>query len=235
MCGLVGILGPAFEGRSERLRAMMDAIAHRGPDGEGIYEDEHIALGHRRLAVFDVSDAAAQPMIHPRGGQVLAFNGAIYNHLELRHGLDEQTRSSGDTEVLLRLLSRDGEEALHGLNGMWAFAFWDPATRELLLSRDRMGVKPLYWRRWGEYLAFASEPRALLTLDAESPRMDVEALATFVVDRTLNQSTRTCFDGIYQMPPASVMRVSGTRPGRPGSRSRCLDVEARLLPRLNHV
>ncbi|MGB0720785.1 MAG: asparagine synthase (glutamine-hydrolyzing) [Gammaproteobacteria bacterium] len=215
MCGFVGILGPRFDGRAQVLRGMLKAIAHRGPDGEGVFEDEYLALGHRRLSIFDPSDAAAQPMVHPDTGQVLAFNGAIYNHVELRAGMDEAPRSSGDTEVLLRQLALHGEQALAGLNGMWAFAFWDPRRRELLLSRDRLGVKPLYWRRWGEHLAFASEPQALLGLEQGRPSMNADAFATFVLDRSIDHSQGTFFDGIGQLPPASVLRLSAGQPGWP--------------------
>ncbi len=205
MCGFVGLLGPDFPERGSCIRRMLDCIAHRGPDGEGIFENESIALGHRRLAIFDTSDHAAQPMQHRESQQVLAFNGAIYNYPELSRSLKEAPHSSGDTEVLLRLLVEQSETALTQLNGMWAFAHWDPKRQRLLLCRDRLGVKPLYWLHWGQHLAFASEPGALLALDNETPQINPAVMASFLAERSVDHSSDTFFKGIQQLPPGTLL------------------------------
>src|ERR1700690_3694469 len=142
MCGIVGIIGSrAIPSMAE---SMADCLRHRGPDGAGLWSDAGVALAHRRLAILDLSDDARQPMVH--GGHVLTYNGELYNHEELRSRLPGPWRSSGDTEVLLRLLARDGAAALDQLVGMFAFALWDGAQRSLLLARDRVGIKPLYYQ-----------------------------------------------------------------------------------------
>lgn len=214
MCGFVGLFGPPFNERRQAVERMLAEIAHRGPDGEGLFEEEGLMMGHRRLALLDMSEAAAQPMVHPGSGLALAFNGTIYNYLELREGLSEAPRSSGDTEVLLRLLAERGTATLTRLNGIWAFALWDPAARTLTLSRDRFGVKPLYWRVWRGRLAFASEIAPLLALDADR-RASAEGLASFLVDRRLDHSSETLFEGIHQVAPGSSLRFHIDRPTEP--------------------
>jgi asparagine synthase (glutamine-hydrolysing) len=178
MCGIAGILGRIDDPNRAALRRMNDAMIHRGPDAEGVWEsppDErgHGALfAHRRLRILDLSPAAAQPMVDPATGQVMVYNGEIYNYRLIRDRLvakGQSFASTGDTQVLLRALGVEGRSAVRSLRGMFAFAVWDPARRELLLARDPLGMKPLYVARnpdprgqsaW--VLAFASEVRALL-------------------------------------------------------------------------
>ncbi len=167
MCGISGVVDP----REQDVRAikglvvrMTTAIAHRGPDGAGHFADAHAALGHRRLAILDLSDAAAQPMHSADGSLVLVFNGEIYNFVELRaelRALGHGFHSSGDTEVLLKAYQQWGPDCVKRFNGMWAFAIWDRRTRSLFLSRDRLGVKPLYYCENAGRLHFASEVAAL--------------------------------------------------------------------------
>ncbi len=164
MCGIAGLVGDFVPGLMDRMNA---AQAHRGPDGRGLFErpELEVALGHVRLAILDLSDFAAQPMISPDGRYVLVYNGEIYNFADLQNDLaadGERPVSSGDTEVLLRGLTRWGSRFVERLNGMFAFAFWDNREHELLLARDPLGIKPLYYTepRPGSIL-FASEIKAL--------------------------------------------------------------------------
>ncbi len=171
MCGIAGILNTPDASQSvstELLGRMTDVMAHRGPDGSGLWvsDGRDIGLAHRRLAIIDLSDTAAQPM-HD-GSLVLSFNGEIYNHAELRRELialgfsDWQTDHS-DTEVILKAYRAWGIDCIHRFRGIFAFALWDGGRRELWLVRDRIGVKPLYYTLQDGRLLFASEIKALLT------------------------------------------------------------------------
>jgi asparagine synthase (glutamine-hydrolysing) len=161
MCGIAGIIGSRAS--LETVNAMTSLLRHRGPDGEGSWSAPGVALGHRRLSIIDLSHAADQPMV--LGSHVLTYNGEIYNHAALRAELPGPWRSTGDTEVLLHLLAREGTAALSKVVGMFAFAVWDGQARRLTLARDRLGIKPLYYRILPDGLAFASELKALRVLD----------------------------------------------------------------------
>lgn len=176
MCGIAGIVGRLDDANRGALRRMADAMAHRGPDGEGFWESAPDAAGrgallaHRRLSILDLSTAASQPFVDPATGDVVAFNGEIYNYVALRAELEaagERLSSSGDTAVMLRMLARRGAAAVPALRGMFAFGFVDVSARQLVLARDPLGIKPLYLARnpdpgGGWSVAFASEVRALL-------------------------------------------------------------------------
>ena len=163
MCGIAG----GTRASAAVLARMRDRLRHRGPDGMGLWQDDEggPGLAHTRLAVIDLSPAAVQPMTSDCGRYVISFNGEIYNYRDLREQLEakgEQFRSASDTEVLLVLLRREGTVALGRLFGMFAFALWDREKKELLLVRDRLGIKPLvYAPLIGGNLAFASEIHAL--------------------------------------------------------------------------
>ena len=164
MCGIVGCVGGAW---LDRLQAMLAALAHRGPDDQGVHVDlsHGVALGQVRLSIIDLSPAGHQPMTDRSGRFTVVYNGELYNHLELRAELQAQGvqfRGHSDTEVLLELFARQGPDALGRLNGIFALAVWDGERRELLLARDALGVKPLYFTAVGAGLAFASELKALL-------------------------------------------------------------------------
>lgn len=195
MCGIAGLVGRVHHTHRAALSRMTDAIAHRGPDGEGIWVSPPDAdgfgclLGHRRLAILDLSHAADQPMVDATAGhnQVLIFNGEIYNFKDLRRDLEQHGQtftSSGDTAVMLRLLALRGPEAVASLRGMFAFALWDDGARRLLLARDPLGIKPLYVCQnpdpRGEWsLLFASELRAILASGLlPAPRLDRRAVAS---------------------------------------------------------
>lgn len=203
MCGIAGIWrwdGQPVE--EDRLRAMAEGIAHRGPDGEGIWTEGGIGFAHRRLAIIDVSARGAQPMVSADERYVVTFNGEIYNYQELRRGCEERGnvfRSDSDTEVLLHLYARKGEKMLADLRGMFAFAIWDRETRRLFMARDRMGKKPFFYRRRESEFTFASEPRVLI-LDKERPAVDWNAVRVFLGLQYV-PAPMTGFVGIECLPP----------------------------------
>ena len=169
MCGIAGYVGPWAPALVE---AMTEAIAHRGPDGSGMWSDDGVALGHRRLSIIDLTDAAAQPMHTPDGRFAIIYNGEIYNYRDLRAELEQGGivfRTGSDTEVLLHLFARHGLACVDKLNGIFAFAIWDREARTLSLARDHLGVKPLYYAALPRGLLFASELKAL-TLCTDLPR-----------------------------------------------------------------
>ncbi len=174
MCGIVGLIGP--RANVETVRLMAQSLAHRGPDGEGVWCAPGAALGHRRLSIQDLSDSAQQPML--LDSLVLTYNGELYDHAPLRENLRGPWRSSGDTETLLHLLAERGVAGLAAVAGMFALGLWDSATRRLLLVRDRLGIKPLYYRILPDGIAFASELKALLILG--SPSIDRSAVRDFL-------------------------------------------------------
>jgi asparagine synthase (glutamine-hydrolysing) len=211
MCGINGIFNYAGVAApvSEALLATMNrSIAHRGPDGEGVWSDpaRGIWLGHRRLSILDLSDNGRQPM-HGPDGTVISYNGEVYNFRELAATLGgEALRSGTDTEVLLRLFHRDGPRCLESLNGMFAFAAWDPRDGRLFLARDRLGIKPLYYTLQGGLFAFSSDLRALLLLPWVRRELDEPALHHFLTFNSL-PAPLTLFRGIEKCPPGHSMVV----------------------------
>ncbi len=183
MCGIAGIINLNGEPLSPVvLKRMTDAIAHRGPDGEGQWIEGHVGLGHRRLAIIDLSPAGRQPMISADHRYVLSYNGEIYNYRELRAELEAEGyrfRSETDSEVALYALVHWGTGALLRFNGMFALAFWDRQERQLLLARDRYGIKPLYYARQGDRFSFASEQKAILALPEFRREVNLPALLEY--------------------------------------------------------
>lgn len=167
MCGIAGIIRNSGSIKITELKRMTDTIQHRGPDGEGhwINEDKNIGLGHRRLAIIDLSDAGAQPMLFPDRRYAIVFNGEIYNYLELKEELLKKGyhfHSHSDTEVLLKLYMEKGATCIKELDGMFAFAIWDEQERKLFCARDRFGEKPFYYHYIpGKHFVFASEIKAI--------------------------------------------------------------------------
>ncbi len=206
MCGITGVYeygrteGSVSE---ELLLRMRDTMVHRGPDGEGLHisHDARVGLGHRRLAIVDVHNGA-QPMLGERG-RMLVFNGEIYNYPRLRRELEAQgvrfaTRC--DTEVILHLYARHGESCVDHLNGMFAFALWDPEREQLFFARDRVGEKPLYWADVDGRFVFGSEIKALLAHPAITARVNETALGAYLTNLVVPPPD-TLFDGIYKLPP----------------------------------
>jgi len=211
MCGIVGTLSLAGEPASPALlRRMTDAVAHRGPDGEGIYIDGPLGLGHRRLAIIDLSAAGHQPMLTRDGRYALTYNGEIYNFQELRAELEtlgHQFRSRTDSEVLLNAYAEWGEGALARLNGMFAFAIWDKQAKTLFLARDRYGIKPLYYFRQGNLFLFGSEAKAMLAHPDCRPELDREALLEYFTFQNFF-TDRTLFANVKLLPAGTHMTVA---------------------------
>jgi asparagine synthase (glutamine-hydrolysing) len=166
MCGIAGLFHTdGAPVSSVILKKMTDAIAHRGPDGEGHFVDGGLGLGHRRLSIIDLSSAGHQPMASEDGRYVIAYNGEVYNFNELRIELEaagHRFHSRTDSEVVLKALAAWGSKALLRFNGMFALALWDKRERRLLLARDRYGIKPLYYACIGSSVVFGSEVKAIL-------------------------------------------------------------------------
>ncbi|MCS6997630.1 MAG: asparagine synthetase B, partial [Casimicrobiaceae bacterium] len=183
MCGVAGFLQCGLAPAEARalINAMTDRLAHRGPDAAGVFVEDMVALGHRRLAILDLSPAGAQPMLSISERFVISFNGEIYNHAELRAylaGRGIRFRGASDTEVLLALVESCGlMRALSMSVGMFAFALWDRAHRTLTLVRDRMGEKPLYYGWQGNVFLFGSELKALRAHSAFTGSLDSAAVA----------------------------------------------------------
>jgi asparagine synthase (glutamine-hydrolysing) len=204
MCGLAGIVLADPEGRVERslLEAMAASLAHRGPDGEGIWVGPGVGLAARRLAIIDLP-GGSQPLRNEDGSLVCVYNGEIYNFASLRAELEQgghHFRSRTDGEVLCHLYEEEGEAMLPRLRGMFAFALWDARRRRLLLARDRFGVKPLYWARLPGGLAFASELKALLTLPWVSRDLDLVSLSDYLTYLYV-PSPRTIFASARKLEP----------------------------------
>ncbi len=217
MCGITGIFNLNGEAVSPvLLRKMTDAIAHRGPDGEGFYVDSFIGLGHRRLAIIDLSSAGHQPMQSRDGRYVLSYNGEIYNYQELRVELESrgyQFHSKTDTEVVLYAWAEWGEKSLDRFNGMFTFALWDKQECELTLVRDRYGIKPLYYTHQGDKLVFGSEVKAITAHPDYHPEIDKEVLLEYFTFQNIF-TDRNLLKGINILPAGCLMRVKlGERGG----------------------
>jgi len=187
------------------LRRMTDTIAHRGPDGEGFYTDSFIGLGHRRLAIIDLSPAAHQPMATKSNQFVITYNGALYNFLQLRAelaALGHEFSSQSDAEVALYAYKQWGEKCLDRLNGHFAFAIWDKTRQTLFLARDRYGVKPFYYTLVGPHFIFASEQKAILTHPEVKREIDLEGLLEYFTFQNIF-TDRTLLKGIRLFPPGS--------------------------------
>lgn len=212
MCGICGIFGGPTSARVERTQAMMARLRHRGPDGQSHWSDDHVALGHNRLAIVDLSDAGTQPMTSTDGARTCVVNGEIYNYPELRAELEAAGhvfRSECDSEVVLPLFEAYGAAGLARLNGMFALALWEPASETLLLARDRLGIKPLYYHvgAHGEVL-FASEIKALFgALDTNNWPIDPEGLAQYLTYQNQFGST-TLFKDIKALEPGCTLEIS---------------------------
>jgi len=205
MCGICGILN--HNGRPaerEVLEAMNKTLAHRGPDGEGVYTCGPLGLGHRRLAILDLSEKGAQPMRSADGRYTITYNGELYNYRELRtelEALGHAFHSSSDTEVVLLACAQWGTACLPRFNGMFAFALWDEREHRLLLARDRYGIKPLYYAHAGNAFLFASEHKALLQHPDLARKLDMEALYEYFTFQNIFTG-KTLLQGINTFPAA---------------------------------
>jgi asparagine synthase (glutamine-hydrolysing) len=211
MCGIAGLLNlDGAPAQQARVKAMCEAVAHRGPDGEGIFIDGPAGLGHRRLAIIDLSPGGRQPMQSADGRFTLSYNGEIYNFQELRTVLQSKGyrfQSRSDTEVLLAAWVHWGPKSLARFNGMFAFALWDAREKRLVLARDRFGVKPLYYCHVGQTLLFASEVKALLAHGAAQAELDARALAEYMTFQNFF-TERTLFKGVRLLPAGAWLEIS---------------------------
>jgi asparagine synthase (glutamine-hydrolysing) len=189
---------------------MGEVLAHRGPDGHGLFVDGPCGLIHRRLAILDLSPQGAQPMGSADGRFTITFNGEIYNYQELRLACEERGvrfKSSSDTEVLLEAFALWGREIVDRLNGMFAFAIWDRKKQELFLARDRYGIKPLYYTQTPTFFSFASEIKALLELPDFHKKINYDALGQYVSFQNIFDE-QTFFDGVYLLEPGYTALVT---------------------------
>ena len=228
MCGIAGAVGslspPALDLMSARsvvtacVERISAALRHRGPDGAGLWATEsgEVVLGHRRLAILDLSEAGAQPMVDAPSGCAITFNGEIYNFRDLRRELEtlgEQFRSSSDTEVILKAYKRWGLAVVPRLRGIFAMAIWDPRVRSVHLVRDHLGIKPLYWTMvrnsllGKEVLLFASEVRGLLASGVVERRLDAVGVASYLSQGFVVGPT-TIVQGIKLLPAASILTIA---------------------------
>ena len=211
MCGIAGIWNrdgvPCSSGEILRFT---QRLAHRGPDGLGTYIDGALALGHRRLAILDLTDSGKQPMSFDNGRYWITYNGEVFNFVEIRQELERhghRFRSDSDTEVILAAYALWGTDCLLKFNGMWAFAIWDRVERTLFLSRDRFGIKPLHYVEQGQRFAFASELKAFLSLDGFEARPNVQEMRRALKGRTESRND-SLLERVKQVPPGHSLMVS---------------------------
>jgi len=208
MCGICGVheREDGREADAEAVRGMLAAIAHRGPDDEGLHVDGAVGLGARRLSIIDLP-GGHQPIANEDGSVVVAYNGEIYNYRDLRERLlraGHRLRSEGDTEVIVHLYEELGDDCVHELNGMFAFALWDGRRQRLLLARDRLGIKPLYYRHRDGRLLFGSEIKAIIRHPGVGAALDHDALAELLLLKYV-RAPRTFFSGIAALPPGHLL------------------------------
>jgi asparagine synthase (glutamine-hydrolysing) len=210
MCGIAGIVNRRTGTWVDeaRLKLMRDTLRHRGPDGEGLWIDGGVGLAHRRLAIVDVA-TGQQPMANEDETVRIVFNGEIYNHAEIRPELERRGyryRTRSDTETILHLYEKDGERCVERLRGMFAFALWDARRGRLLLARDRLGIKPLYYAEIGDELVFGSEVKSILAVTTRRG-FNEAVLPEFLATRFV-ASDETFFRGVRKLPPGHVLTWS---------------------------
>ncbi len=211
MCGIVGVLrldhGPPLE--ETVLIQMRDTLVHRGPDGKGLYlsPERNVGLAHRRLTIVDLSEAGRQPMSNEEGTIWISYNGEVYNHLELRRALENcghRYRSKTDTETVIHLYEEYGVSSVSKLRGMYSFALWDSSQKQMLLARDRLGIKPLYYAHHNGCLLFASEIKALLAYPGFPREIDETALYHYLTFQSC-PAPQTLFKGVHKLPAGTLM------------------------------
>lgn len=211
MCGIAGIYSLTEKIHSQKvLVKMAKAIEHRGPDGEGFYHHKNVSLAHKRLSIIDVSDKGAQPMKSGQGNWVISFNGCIYNFPELKHELIGKGHifiSNSDTEVIVEGLEEEGTSFFERLNGMFAIAAYHVPSNRMFLSRDRFGVKPLYYWFDGSQIVFASEIKAIIAHPDYRVDIDYDALNEYFTFQNLF-SYQSIFKGVVLLPPANTIELN---------------------------
>ena len=212
MCGIAGFAGSEPLAADARTRAtcMRDILAHRGPDGAGLWADDYAVLAHRRLSIVDLA-GGHQPLSNEDERIWVTYNGEIYNHRDVRAPLEaagHRYRTRSDTETIVHAYEQWGDDCVHHFRGMFAFALWDAPKRRLLLARDRLGVKPLYWARVGDRLLFASEIKSLLASGLIEPRCNASCIPELLATR-YTSGTETLFSGIHKLLPGHRLIFEG--------------------------
>jgi asparagine synthase (glutamine-hydrolysing) len=210
MCGIAGIVSFDRAPDIGVVKAMTDALAHRGPDGEGFFFRDNVAFGHRRLKIIDLSEAAKQPIADAAASAVVTYNGEIYNYRELRDKLTARGYrfiSQGDSETIPVAYAEWADSFLNYLHGMFAFALYDLKTRRVLLARDRLGIKPLYLLQGKSFIAFASEPKAFVAAGLIPPRANIKAIIDYV-QRGYHEPGESWYEGVIELKPGHYMTIS---------------------------
>jgi len=219
MCGIAGIVGHTLnnEIHTRAIKKMTDAIAHRGPNSEGIWNDEHCFLGHRRLSIIDLSEAGNQPFVSQDGRYIMVYNGELYNYkaikLELQraeHGTNNRPHlftTNTDTEVILAAFLRWGIDCVKRFNGMYAFSIWDKAEQKLVIARDRLGIKPLYYYFKNNVLVFGSEIRALMQSDAIDKKINLKSVAEYIQYTTVH-APNTILQDVFMLMPGHILEFN---------------------------
>lgn len=210
MCGIAGIVNFTQEPLDTSIvRQMVEVLSHRGPDGDGVFTDKHVVIGHARLSIIDVL-GSSQPLSNEDGSVWVTFNGEIYNYRQIRRELilaGHHLRTKGDTEVLVHLYEQYGQGMVEHLQGMFAFAIWDKRKKLLLAARDRMGIKPFYYCQKGDNFIFASEPKAILQHPAVTARVSEAGLWHYLTYRAV-PAPNTLYDGILKLKPGHILVLS---------------------------
>jgi asparagine synthase (glutamine-hydrolysing) len=211
MCGIVGRVGLTTRIDEDLFDGMVDALEARGPDGRGTryFSDQRVALGHRRLAIVDLSDLGTQPMANEEENVWLTFNGEIYNHPSLRIELEaagHQYRSNSDSETIIHAYEEWGQDCVRRFRGIFSFAIWDERSQTLYCARDHLGVKPFYYASDGDEFIFASQPRAILKSPNYSPTIDHQGFADYL-SYGIVPHDRAAFRGMAKLPPASMLTL----------------------------
>jgi asparagine synthase (glutamine-hydrolysing) len=210
MCGIAGIAHFDRIPDPRVVKSMTDALIHRGPDGEGFFSRDRVAFGHRRLKIIDLSDAAKQPITDASGTAIVTYNGEIYNYRELRDELAARGHrfvSTGDSETIPAAYIEWGDSFLNRLHGMFAFALYDIRTRRMLLARDRIGIKPLYYVRRPNFIAFASEPKAFIAAGLTAPRPNILAITDYI-QRGYHERGQSWYEDVEELQPGHYATVS---------------------------
>ena len=195
--------------QSKSLIAKMNfTLSHRGPDDEGVYSDEKIALGHRRLSIIDLSNAGHQPMVSNDGRYYITYNGELYNFREIKNELrNYQFKTLSDTEVILAAYATWGKNCLQKFNGMFAFAIWDKEKKELFMARDRLGIKPLYYCKNNNQFVFSSEIRSLLACGLIAKKINQQSLIDYMRYQTVH-APQTIVENVFLLMPGHFICLS---------------------------
>lgn len=200
MCGISGIIGLNQSKAQPLIVSMMNAMKHRGPDAQGSFVEDGVALGHVRLSIIDLSHGADQPLHESGGRYVIVFNGEIYNYQEVKAELNFDWKTNSDTEVILAAYMKWGKDCLSKLNGMFAFAIWDKQEKHVFIARDRMGIKPFYYSIIDGVLVFSSEIRSLLASQLVPRKIDKQGLCEYL-SRIAVKTPRTILSDVHQLLP----------------------------------